>query len=120
MARLVKRTPTEPTKFMIDGEEKPGGSRILRVSGPSNSEAIPSGFALAAMSAPMLPAAPGRLSMMTCWDELGALFQDTVADAVPAERVAKVLDLVANLDRGARPRDITAAFVAVPGWLENE
>lgn len=54
------------------------------------------------------------------WDELSALFQDTVADILPAERVAKVLDLVAHLDRDARPREITAAFVAAPGWLEIE
>ena len=54
------------------------------------------------------------------WDELSALFQNTVADILPAERVAKVLDLVAHLDRDARPREITAAFVAAPGWLEIE
>lgn len=54
------------------------------------------------------------------WDELGALFQDTVADALPSGNVARVLELVANLDRGARPREITAAFVAVPEWLEVE
>ena len=54
------------------------------------------------------------------WDELSALFQNTVADILPAERVAKVLDLVAHLDRDARPREITAAFVAVPGWLDSK
>jgi hypothetical protein len=31
-----------------------------------------------------------------------------------------VLDLVGRLDRGARPREITSAFVAAPGWLDAE
>ena len=46
------------------------------------------------------------------WDELRALFQDTVGDALPPEGIANVLDLVAGLDRDSRPREITAAFVA--------
>jgi len=50
------------------------------------------------------------------WDELSALFKDAVADALPAERLSKVLELVAGLDRGTRVRDITAAFAAAPGW----
>jgi 2-methylcitrate dehydratase PrpD len=54
------------------------------------------------------------------WNELSALFRDTVADALAPEGLARVLDLVARLDRGARPRDITTAFVAVPGWLERD
>ena len=54
------------------------------------------------------------------WDELGALFEDTVAGALPAGRVAQVLGLVANLDRDTRARRITAAFVANPDWLKVE
>jgi hypothetical protein len=50
------------------------------------------------------------------WNELSALFKDAVADALPAERLSKVLELVAALDRGTRVRDITAAFAAAPGW----
>jgi len=56
------------------------------------------------------------------WDELSALFRDTVADAFPEAVLAKVLDLVARMDGNddnARPRDIMAAYVAVPGWLER-
>lgn len=52
------------------------------------------------------------------WDELSALFRDSVADALPAPALAKVLDLVAGLDRDASVRDITAAFVAQPDWME--
>ncbi len=53
------------------------------------------------------------------WDELSALFKDTVADAMPAETLAHVLNRVAGLDRNTSPREITAAFVAAPGWLER-
>lgn len=52
------------------------------------------------------------------WDELRALFQDTVADTLPAAAVARVVDLVAGLDGKSSPREITAAFVAAPGRLE--
>ena len=51
---------------------------------------------------------------------LRALFEDTVADALSTQAMAKVADLVAGLDRDSRPREITTAFVAVPGWLERE
>jgi 2-methylcitrate dehydratase PrpD len=54
------------------------------------------------------------------WDELSALFKDTVANALPADAPAKVLSLVAGLDRNTRPREITAVFVAVPGWLDRD
>jgi 2-methylcitrate dehydratase PrpD len=54
------------------------------------------------------------------WDELRALFQDTVAEALPAAAITKVVDLVAGLDGGSRPREIPAAMVAAPGWLERD
>ena len=54
------------------------------------------------------------------WEELSALFEDTVADALPAATLAHVLDLVAGLDRDTRPREIVRSFVAVPGWLERD
>ena len=53
------------------------------------------------------------------WDELSALFKDTVADALAPEAQARVLDLVARLDRDSRPRDVTAAFLAPKGWLDR-
>jgi 2-methylcitrate dehydratase PrpD len=53
------------------------------------------------------------------WDELSALFRDTVADALPAATLTTVLDRVAALDRDARPRAIMAAYVATPGWLDQ-
>jgi hypothetical protein len=49
------------------------------------------------------------------WDELQGLFRDTVSRVLTAERIAKVLDLVARLDGDARPREITATFIAKSG-----
>lgn len=54
------------------------------------------------------------------WGELRVLFQDTVAEALPAEAVAQVVDLVAGLDGGSPPRRITAAMVADPDWLARD
>ena len=53
------------------------------------------------------------------WDELSVLFKDTVADALPAATLNTVLKLVAGLDGDAQPREIMAAFVAAPGWMER-
>jgi 2-methylcitrate dehydratase PrpD len=49
------------------------------------------------------------------WDELQGLFRDTVSHVLTAERIAKVVDLVARLDGDARPREITATFIAKSG-----
>ena len=53
------------------------------------------------------------------WDELSALFRDTVADAMPAATLTQVLDSVAALDRDAKPRDIMRTYLAAPGWLDK-
>ena len=52
------------------------------------------------------------------WDELSALFRDTVAEALPADRLRDVLDLVAGLDEGASPRQMISRFVAHPDWVD--
>ena len=54
------------------------------------------------------------------WDELSALFKDTVADALPAATLTKVLDLVEALDRDSSPREIMTTYVAAPGWLVRD
>ena len=54
------------------------------------------------------------------WEELSALFRDTVADAMPAATLTTVLDLVAGLDRDARPREIMTTYVAAPDWLKRD
>lgn len=54
------------------------------------------------------------------WEELSALFTDTVADALPGAALDRTIELVAALDSGARPREIVRGFVARPGWLERD
>jgi 2-methylcitrate dehydratase PrpD len=53
------------------------------------------------------------------WNELSALFRDTVAGALASDAQARVLELVAALDRDSRIRDITSAFSAPAGWLDR-
>ena len=90
----------------------------------TNTEEVPSrvSLKLADGRAPVARVAHPRGSphrRMT-WDELCGLFGDTVAGALSPSSVDKVLNLVAGLDRDTRPREITAAFVAVPGWLDSD
>lgn len=54
------------------------------------------------------------------WDELRALFADTVADLLLPETTDRIVKLVARLDTATRPTEITAAFVARPGWPETD
>lgn len=54
------------------------------------------------------------------WDELSALFRDTVADALPEQALGQILDLVAELDKGSHPRDILKLFVAPQDWLQRD
>jgi len=53
------------------------------------------------------------------WDELQALFADTVVEVLPHATIGKVADLVADLDRKSTPREITAAFIASPDWMQR-
>jgi len=53
------------------------------------------------------------------WDELSALFSDTVADALTADRLRDVLDGVAGLDQGSSPRRLIASFVAPQDWVDG-
>lgn len=48
------------------------------------------------------------------WEDISALFRDTLAGDLPEPSIKKVIDIVAGLDRKSAARDITAAFVA-PG-----
>ena len=54
------------------------------------------------------------------WDELSALFRDSVGDALATAQLDDVLSLVAALDRDAKPSEITARFVARPGWVDAQ
>ena len=51
------------------------------------------------------------------WEELTALFNDTVGDALATDKLDKVQKLVATLDQGSSVREIMNTFVATPEWL---
>ena len=46
------------------------------------------------------------------WEDISALFRDTVASDLSEPSIGKVIGVVAGLDRESTARDITAAFVA--------
>ena len=54
------------------------------------------------------------------WDELSALFIDSVGDALRPHTIDNVLDLVSRLDSDGRPRKLVRSFVAVSGWLGRD
>ena len=51
------------------------------------------------------------------WEELTALFNDTVGDALPPDRSQKVQALVAGLAGSSSVRELMQHFVATPEWL---
>lgn len=60
----------------------------------------------------------GSPSRRMSWDEVSALFAEATREVLPEAAWWAVPKLVAALDRDATPRDITARFLAVPGWLD--
>lgn len=46
------------------------------------------------------------------WNDIEALFRDTLASILPEPSIARVIDLVAGLDGKSTAREITAAFVS--------
>jgi len=53
------------------------------------------------------------------WEELSALFRDSVAAAMSSDRLNDVLQLVAAMDRDARPRQIIERYLARAGWIDS-
>ncbi len=51
------------------------------------------------------------------WEELTALFCDTVGDALPPDLSQKMQTLVAGLDGDSSVRELMQNFVATPEWL---
>ena len=116
-------------KALIDSEVRALSNRVhcvldAEVEAGTNTVEVPSRVTIRLANGRALvarePHPRGSPHRRMSWDELSALFKDTVADALPATTLTQVLDLVAGLDRSTRPREITAAFVAAPGWLERD
>ncbi|MBM3342769.1 MAG: MmgE/PrpD family protein [Betaproteobacteria bacterium] len=51
------------------------------------------------------------------WEEISALFRDTVGDAMSSATLTTVLDLVSRLDSDVSVREIMRTYVATPEWL---
>ena len=116
-------------KALIDSEVRALSNRVhcvldAEVEAGTNTVEVPSRVTIRLANGRALvarePHPRGSPHRRMSWDELSALFKDTVADALPAATLTQILDLVAGLDCNTRPREITAAFVAAPGWLERD
>jgi len=107
------RALSNRTRCVLDAEIEAG----------TNTEEVPSRVTIKLANGKTLetrePHPRGSPHRRMSWDELSALFKDTVADALPATTLNKVLDLVAALDHDARPREIMTTYRAAPGWLER-
>ena len=94
-----------------------------KIEAGTNTEEVPSRVTLRLHDGRVLVARVehprGSPHRRMAWDELRALFQDTVAEALSAKAMTTVVDLVADLDGETRPREVAAAFVADPDWVKR-
>ena len=94
------------TRCVVDAE----------IEAKTNTEEVPSRVTLKLADGRMLEAKVdhprGSPHRPMAWDDITALFRDTVAGDLPEPSVGKVIDVVAGLDRKSTAREITAAFVA--------
>ncbi len=114
---------------LVDAEVRALSNRVrcvldAEIEAGTNTEEVPSRVTITLANGNTLvarePHPRGSPHRRMRWDELSALFKDTVADALPASALNKVLNLVAGLDRDAQPRELMSAFVAAPGWMERD
>ncbi len=114
---------------LVDAEVRALSNRVrcvldAEIEAGTNSEEVPSRVTITLADGRKFearePHPRGSPHRRMRWDELSALFKDTVADALSASALDKVLNLVAGLDRDARPRELLSAFVAAPGWMERD
>lgn len=113
LADAEVRALSNRTRCVLDAEVEAG----------TNTEEVPTRVTIKLKSGAThelkIPHPRGSPHRRMSWEEISALFRDTVGDAMPAATLTKVLDLVARLDGDARPRQIMGTYVATPGWLAN-
>ena len=116
-------TPTDYDDLIDDPEVRALSMRTRCVVDPeieakTNTEEVPSRVTLKLKDGRTLEAKVdhprGSPHRPMAWDDIAALFRDTVAGDLPAAAIGKVTEIVSKLDRDAPVRDLTAAFVA-PG-----
>jgi 2-methylcitrate dehydratase PrpD len=114
-------TPTDYDNLIADPAVRALSMRVRCVVDPeieakTNTEEVPSRVTLKLADGRTVEAKVdhprGSPHRPMAWDEIAGLFRDTVAGALPAKSIDRVLDVVANLDGKSKARDITAAFQA--------
>jgi 2-methylcitrate dehydratase PrpD len=112
-------TPADYDNLIADPAVRALALRVRCVVDPeieakTNTEEVPSRVTLKLAGGRTLEARVdhprGSPHRPMAWDEIAALFRDTVAGDLPARSVDRVLETVAGLDGKTRARDITAAF----------
>jgi 2-methylcitrate dehydratase PrpD len=120
--------PEDYEKALVDPAVKALALRVRCVVDPeieakTNTEEVPSRVTLKLADGARLEARVdhprGSPHQPMAWDELAALFRDTVSGILPEPSIGKVLDVVAGLDRKTMARDVTSIFRAAPGVLET-
>jgi 2-methylcitrate dehydratase PrpD len=120
--------PEDYEKAIVDPTVKALALRVRCVVDPeieakTNTEEVPSRVTLKLADGTQLEARidhpRGSPHRPMAWNELAALFRDTVFGTLPEPSIAKVLDVLARLDGEATARDVTSIFRAAPGVLET-
>jgi 2-methylcitrate dehydratase PrpD len=113
-------TPTDYDNLIADPAVRALSLRVRCVVDPeieakTNTEEVPSRVMLKLADGRVLEAKVdhprGSPHRPMAWDDIAALFRDTVAKDLPARSIDRILDVVANLDGKTKARDITSAFV---------
>lgn len=114
-------TPADYDNLIADPAVRALSLRVRCVVDPeieakTNTEEVPSRVTIKLADGRVLEAKVdhprGSPHRPMAWDEISALFRDTVAGDLPGKSIARVIDLVAGLDGRSTAREITAAFVA--------
>lgn len=114
-------TPEDYDRALADPAVRALSLRVRCVVDPeiearTNSEEVPSRVTLKLDDGRVLEARVdhprGSPRRPMSWNDISALFRDTVAGDLPDAAISRTLDAVAGLDAGSTAREIAAAFVA--------
>ncbi len=114
-------TPTDYDNLIADPAVRALSMRVRCVVDPqieakTNTEEVPSRVTLKLADGRTVEAKVdhprGSPHRPMAWDDITALFRDTVAGDLPDAAIRKTIEVVAGLDGKSTAREITAAFVA--------
>jgi 2-methylcitrate dehydratase PrpD len=116
-------TPTDYDNLIADPAVRALSMRVRCVVDPvieakTNTEEVPSRVTIKLANGRALEASVdhprGSPHRPMAWDDITALFRDTVAGDLPDASIRKTIEVVAGLDSKSTAREVTAAFIA-PG-----